>query len=406
MALVTLGLAACTFPNAPTAVTAVAGNGQATVSWTAPTPNGTQITGYVVTPYVNNVAQPTQEFGPTATSGVMPRLANGTTYVFIVETLGLSGGFPASSNPSAASNPVTPTNPPGSPGQVTGVTATAGNSQATVSWTAPVIPTGAQTVGYFVTPYIGNTAQNFPTSLTGTSASVTGLTNGTTYTFTVTAGVDLPSSPCCTYVQTPESAPSNPIIPSGPPGVELAPTAVTASGGNAQATVSWTAPYNGSMITSYVIQPVVGGANLTPQTFSGAFSTVNVPGLTNGESYTFTVTAINAAGTGAASAPSNAVVVGAPGAPTAVTPIPPWGNGQATISWTAPPGNGAPITEYEITPFGGPLGSTQTPQDFFSSATTETVTGLQTGYGYGFTVRAANQFGFGPEASTTIEIGL
>jgi predicted RNA-binding protein with TRAM domain len=160
------------------------------------------------------------------------------------------------------------------------------------------------------------------------------------------------------------------------------------------------------MITSYVIQPVVGGANLTPQTFSGASSTVNVPGLTNGESYTFTVTAMNAAGTGAASMPSNAVVVGAPGAPTAVTPIAPWGNGQATLSWTAPPGNGAPITEYEITPYGGSTGTAQTPQDFFSSATTETVTGLENGYSYSFTVRAANQFGFGPATSLLGQIGL
>jgi predicted RNA-binding protein with TRAM domain len=159
------------------------------------------------------------------------------------------------------------------------------------------------------------------------------------------------------------------------------------------------------MITSYVIQPVVGGANLTPQTFSGASNTVNVPGLTNGENYTFTVTAINAAGTGAASAPSNAVLVGAPGAPTAVTPIPPWGNMQVTISWTAPPGNGAPITEYEITAIGGSTGMALPPQDFFSSATTETVTGLENGYGWSFTVRAANQFGFGPESALSSSAG-
>jgi hypothetical protein len=387
MALVALGLAACTFPNAPTAVTATAGNGQATVSWTAPTPDAAQITGYVVTPYLNNVAQMTQEFGPTATSGVVTKLANGSTYVFTVETLGLSGGFPVSSNLSSASNPVTPTDPLGTPGQATGVTATAGNSQATVSWTAPVLPAGDQVAQYGVTPYVGGAAQTTQWFLnTATTQTVTGLTNGTTYTFTVTAFLGASD--------TPESAPSNPVAPSAPPGVPAAPTAVTSSGGNGQATVSWMAPSdNGSPITSYVIdanQPWGGGVNQVSQTtFNSAATTEIVTGLNFAQSYTFIVTAINAVGTGVESMPSGAVVVGAPGMPTGVMAVA--GTMQATVSWTAPPDNGVTIAGYDITPYIG--GMAQTPQAFVGTATTETVSGLASGTTYTFTVNGVGTNG-------------
>ena len=78
--------------------------------------------------------------------------------------------------------------PTGAPGQPTGVQATAGNAAATVSWTAP--NGGGSPTSYKVTPYIGSTPQT-PTLVTGspltTSKKITGLTPGTSYTFTVQA---------------------------------------------------------------------------------------------------------------------------------------------------------------------------------------------------------------------------
>jgi hypothetical protein len=88
-------------------------------------------------------------------------------------------------------------------------------------------------------------------------------------------------------------------------GAPQAPTGVTAVAGNTQATVSFSAPAitGGSPITGYTVTSSPGGF-----TSSGVSLSQTVTGLTNGTSYTFTVTATNAIGTGPAGGPSNPVV--------------------------------------------------------------------------------------------------
>ena len=193
-------------PGGPTGVTATAGNGQATVSWTAPSDGGSPITSYTVTPFVGSTAQtPVVVTGsPPGTSATVTGLTNGTSYTFTVSATNAIGTGQAS----APSNAVTPS-PPAAPGAPTGVTATAGNGSAAVSWTAPSTNGGSAITSYTVTPYIGSAAQT-PTTVTGsppaTSATVTGLTNGTSYTFTVSAANAIGTGPA--------SAASSAVTPS------------------------------------------------------------------------------------------------------------------------------------------------------------------------------------------------
>ena len=139
------------------------------------------------------------------------------------------------------------------------------------------------------------------------------------------------------------SAPSAPVVPSTVPG---APTATSAtSNANAQSVVAFTAPASngGAAISSYTVSasdttnpgnPIV--------TQSGATSPITVTGLTNGDTYSFTVTATNVSGTGPASNAVTATPATVPSAPTNVTAAvgPPVASGAAAVSWSAPASNG------------------------------------------------------------------
>ena len=131
--------------------------------------------------------------------------------------------------------------------------------------------------------------------------------NGTcavTYLCTGTIGYDGP-----TGLGTPHGVSgfdtTPPVVPVNPD----APTTVTAVAGDGRATVSWQAPVvdGGSPITGYVVTPSVGGVTQTARTFTSTAGSQLITGLANGTAYTFTVAAVNAVGTGAASAPSAAV---------------------------------------------------------------------------------------------------
>jgi hypothetical protein len=82
-----------------------------------------------------------------------------------------------------------------------------------------------------------------------------------------------------------------------------APTNVTATAGNGQATVSFTAPVNSTGITGYTVTSYPGNITAT-----GTSSPIIVSGLTSGITYTFSVVATNAAGNSTASLVSNSVI--------------------------------------------------------------------------------------------------
>jgi trimeric autotransporter adhesin len=168
------------------------------------------------------------------------------------------------------------------------------NGRADVTFTAPTYNGRSAITGYTVT--------SSPGGFTGTGASspisVTGLQSSVSYTFTVTATNAVGTSAA--------SAASNSITATTVP---QAPTIGTATGGDASATITYTAgATGGSAITTFT-------ATSSPGSITGTgASPITVSGLTNGTAYTFTVTATNANGTSSASAASNSVTPVQPGA--------------------------------------------------------------------------------------------
>ncbi len=290
-----------TVPGAPTDVSAPKGNGQASVSWTPPASNGgSAITEYTVTASGGQIAHTTG-----ATKVTVIGLTNGTAYTFTVTATNAIGTSPAS----AASTAVIPSTVPVAP---TGVSATAGNGQASVSWTPPTNGGSAITM-YTVTASGGQVA----TTTGATTATVTGLPNGIGCTFTVTATNVSGTSP--------DSVAAIPIIPSTVP---EAPRSVSATAGNGQASVSWTPPASngGSAITMYTVTS--SGGQRVATTGATMATMAAVAGLTNGTAYTFTVTATNAAGTSPASA---ATTLGPALTPTFLPSPPPVGGATVLL---------------------------------------------------------------------------
>jgi FtsP/CotA-like multicopper oxidase with cupredoxin domain len=268
------------------------------------------------------------------------------------------------------------------------VIAAADNARATVSFSAPFSNGGSPILGYTVTSLPpGGVDANAGTTLT--THTITGLHNGTAYTFTVTATNAIGTGPA--------SLPSNIVTPLGLPGAPTIGLAAVAS--ITSATVSFTAPASngGSTITLYTATSNPGG-----KTATGTSSPITVTGLATGVTYRFSVKATNAAGTGPASGQSNSVLIATvPGTPTiglaAVA-----GPTSATVNFAAAAANGSPVTGYTVTsiPAGGVDAGAGT------TTTTHTITGLTTGGTYAFTVRATNAIGTGPASAQSNSISL
>ena len=255
-------------PSIPTGIALQMGNKTATVTWSPPSvTGGVPITGYTVTSLPSGTLQPRSPLDLTAT---FIDLSNNTLYTFFV-TASNEGGTsnPVQISGTTASAPPAPTN----------LVAVPGSQSVSLTWNAPSNG-GSPITGYTVTssPSDGLLQPRSPLDLT---ATFTGLTNGTIYTFSVTAtnavGISSPS----TVTSTPVSAPS-------------APTNLVAVPGNQSVSLTWNAPSNGgSPLTGYTITSSPSGL-LQPR--SPLDLTATFTGLTNGTIYTFSVTATNAVG--------------------------------------------------------------------------------------------------------------
>ncbi|MEV4543327.1 fibronectin type III domain-containing protein [Micromonospora echinaurantiaca] len=192
----------------------------------------------------------------------------------------------------------------------------------------------------------------------------------------------------------PPPAPPPPPPPKKPKvGKPSAPRSVTAAAGNAQARVSWRpAAANGAQIIRYVVE----GAGQRHEVGANQRA-VEIKGLTNGETYRFSVHAVNAKGAGPART-SNPVT------PTAAVPDPPASvtaqerpDGTVLVRWPAANGQGNTIAKYVVTATSAganaPAGESRKTELVVPAGE------LEYGTQYAFTVVSVNDKGAGSAAS-------
>jgi len=168
------------------------------------------------------------------------------------------------------------------------------------------------------------------------------------------------------------------------------PTNLQGVPGNDQVALSWSAaPANGAPVLRYVI--TMGGAS--QQTAGTSYTWT---GLVNGQSYSFTIAAVNQVGTGSPSAPAAFSPRAAPGAPASVTATTAGDpQGTATVTWAAANPNGQPITAYTVSV--SPAASGTSSMQVAGGLTSVTWTGLSDAIGpYTFSVVAHNSVGASP----------
>jgi fibronectin type 3 domain-containing protein len=278
-------------PFAPTGLTAVPNNSRVTLTWNPAVwaadynvkRSTTSGANFVTLDAGTNVA---------GTNFTDLTAVNGTTYYYVVSGVGTNGEGANSLQASA-----TPIAPPTMP---TGLTATPGNSQIALSWAAV---SGA--ASYNVKRSTSAGGEITVASVAGNGFTDTGLLNGTNYYYKVSA-VNISG-------ESPDSAEVS-AQPVAPP---LAPTGLTATPGNAQVGLTWTAAAGA---TSYnVKRSTASGAEVT---ITNVTTTSLVDAnVINGTPYYYVVSALNLGGESPNSTPE-----------VSATPTAPVANVRLTIS--------------------------------------------------------------------------
>ena len=275
------------------------------------------------------------------------------------------------------------------------------SGQVTLSWSAPPSNGGLPISDYLVQSSRdgGRTWTPFPHKASAaTTATVTGLANGTPYIFRVAAvnGVGVGAFTGSTTA----------VVPATLAGV---PTALKAIRGNGEAQLTWKAPATdgGAPILSYFLQLSSDGGRTWAMPNRGASTATSavITGLVNGTSYVFRVAALTDVGAGPYTAKTAAIIPATfPGVPTefVVARVP----GGARLAWIAPlSAGGSALVDYAVdwSSDGGVTWKRFAHRP--STKPTATITGLPNGISLAFRVAAANAIGTGAPAGVTLEPG-
>ncbi len=260
-----------TAPPAPTGVAATPGNGQVGLSWNTTAGATSYNIKYGTAPgnYTSTIS------GVTSTSASIPSLTNGTTYYFAVTAVNSTGESLNSAEVNAA--PAAPA----LPAAPTGLVATPGDHQIALAWNS-VAGATSYTLSYGLAP--GNYTSTL-SNISTTGTTLTGLPNGVTYYFVVSANNSAGPGGNSTEIN---SAAVAPAVPAAPTGLQAIP-------GDGQIALTWNAV---SGAATYTIQYGTATGIYTATVSGIAGTTKTITGLTDGVTYYFVVSASNDGGQG------------------------------------------------------------------------------------------------------------
>jgi cellulose 1,4-beta-cellobiosidase len=375
----------CTLLAAPTGLSAIAGDSQVPLNWSA-----------VSTATNYNVKRATVTGGPyttitsrTTTNYTDTTAVNATTYYYVVSSVNTCVESPnsdqVSATPKGTNNAaVVSVSAPSSVlvGQTFSATVTM-NNNGTQPWSTPALyRLGSQ-----------NPQDNFRWGLNRVDLPVSPINPGqnAAFTFTATAPTNTGTFPFdWRMVQDAVEwfgATATSTVQVTSCALAPVPTGLTATGGNAQITVGWNAS---SGATSYNVSRATNGSGPYTQIVTGVTTTSYTnTGLASGTAYFYAVSAVNSCGASALSAYRGATTI--PAAPTGLSASA--GNGQVSLTWTAPTG----ATSYNVkraTVNGGPYTTIASP-----TAASYTDTNVVNGMTYYYVVSAVNSSGESPNSS-------
>ncbi len=374
-------------PHQPTNLSATQGDDrETTLTWTDP--NDSTITGYQVNTDGGTIYTDIGASNAATTAYTVTGLTNGTAYSLAVRAKNDSGSGPASA---VTATPLWPA--------PTGLVATPDSGRVVLEW-----DTGDSEIAlYAVRTTLTGTqvSDNAHQSGSGnkTTATVTGLTNGTEYTFTVRAASGTSASFQITGVASTDTATPAVALPA-------APTGLTATARSQEVALTWTDP-NNITITRYDYSTYSAQGYPSQILGSNAATTAYTViilsdggGITliNGTAYPFALRAVNASGDGPW-ATVTATPIAVPTAPANFAATRGSGGGEVALTWNDP-GN-VPITGYQYRQKRGNRAFGDWTDIDGSGATTvsHTVTGLSNGREYTFELLAVNASGEGAASS-------
>ena len=377
-----------------------------TLSW-SPTTAFTRLqTGSTLTaPTTNSSATPTYSIAAAGGTGCAITSARVLTFT-AAGTCQVKVDYAQVTSYTAASQTVSIVISNAAPLAPTAVTVAGGTAtgQLDVSWTAPSTSTTGGTISSYTMEYsTDNSTWTAVTGLTGTSTTITGLTNDTPYYVRVKA-LNATDSLVGAW-----GTPAGAVKPYWKPTNSVAPSVTgSAVGGLTLTAADGTWGANGNTITSTTYQWQISSTGTSGWTnISGATSSTYVPLASQAGKYlAVQVTKTNSAGSTALLSAATSAVQSGLATDTALGSVT-RGNQQITVNWVAPSTlNGGTVSAYKVLYRAGTSGAwTTASSNVASSATSYTITGLTNGTAYTVQVIAVTAAGDGTavdSGSTTV----